>query len=110
MVRSKTFHNSTSQSSSNPSDDTTLLRAYKVHLEQVLHKNTPAHSESRIPNYTCIEDVIKANEVLMEVIVTVGFFCIVQQLLMENDRLRSGIESDEDGKYSLSSIAEKYGK
>ncbi|CAF1350750.1 unnamed protein product [Rotaria sp. Silwood1] len=72
-ARSKTFHNDTSQTSSNTSDETNLLRSYKVHLEQVLHKDVQPYSDIRIPNYTCIEDVIKANE----------------QLLLENDRLRS---------------------
>ncbi|CAF2594836.1 unnamed protein product [Rotaria sp. Silwood2] len=71
--RSKTFHNDTSQTSPNTSDEANLLRSYKVHLEQVLHKDAQPYSDIKIPNYTCIEDVIKANE----------------QLLLENDRLRS---------------------
>jgi hypothetical protein len=64
MVRSKTFHNNTSPSS-NTSDDANLLRAYKMHLEQTLAKDASSHSDIKIPNYTCIEDVIKANEVFI---------------------------------------------
>ncbi len=64
--RSKTFHNNTSPSaSSNTSDDASVLRAYKVHLEQILYKDAPPQSDIKIPNYTCIEDVIKANEVFI---------------------------------------------
>lgn len=54
MTRSKTFHNNPSSS-----DEANLLRAYKMHLEQTLHK------DSRVPNYTSLEDVIKANEVFL---------------------------------------------
>lgn len=67
LVRSKTFHNETSQSSSNNSDEASLLRSYKVHLEQVLHKDLPTYSDIKIPNYSCIEDVMKANEVFIHV-------------------------------------------
>jgi hypothetical protein len=63
--RSKSFHNNTSQSPFNTSDDTSLLRAYKAHLEQVLHKDAPPYSDIKAPNYTCTEDVIKANEVFI---------------------------------------------
>ncbi|CAF2001397.1 unnamed protein product [Rotaria magnacalcarata] len=73
LTRSKTFHNDTSSASSSPSDDGNLLRSYKAHLEQILRKDSPPYSDIRIPNYTCIEDVLKANE----------------QLLIDNDRLRS---------------------
>ena len=59
LVRSKTIHNDTLQSTS---DETNILRSYKVHLEQVLRKDV---SDIKIPNYTSIEDVIKANEVLI---------------------------------------------
>jgi len=65
LPRSKTFHNSTSQPPSNTSDDASLLHAYKVHLEQVLHKDAPPYSDIKVPNYTCTEDVIKANEVFI---------------------------------------------
>ena len=58
MSRSKTFHNNPSSSPpSNFSDEANLLRAYKMHLEQTLHK------DNRVPNYTSLEDVIRANEV-----------------------------------------------
>ncbi|CAF0737138.1 unnamed protein product [Rotaria sordida] len=72
-ARSKTFHNDTASASSNTSDEANLLRSYKVHLEQIRHKDVQPYSDIKIPNYTCIDDVIKANE----------------QLLLENDRLRS---------------------
>ncbi|CAF3139593.1 unnamed protein product [Rotaria socialis] len=74
LTRSKTFHNDTSSASSNPPDDTNnILRSYKAHLEQILRKDSPPYSDIKVPNYTCIEDVLKANE----------------QLLIDNDRLRS---------------------
>ncbi len=65
IARSKTFHNNTPQSSSNTSDDASLLRSYKAHLEQVFHKNAPPYLDIKVPNYTCTEDVIKANEVFI---------------------------------------------
>jgi hypothetical protein len=90
IARSKTFHNDTSQTPFNISDDASLIRSYKVHLEQVLHKDAPAYSDIKIPNYSCVEDVIKANEVVIEIsydFYTIVF--IVKQLILENDRLRS---------------------
>ncbi|CAF1188591.1 unnamed protein product [Rotaria sp. Silwood1] len=75
--RSKSFNNGVLQSpssqSANSSDEANLLRSYRVHLEQVLRKDAPPFADIKIPNYTSIEDVLKANE----------------QLLLENDRLRS---------------------
>lgn len=60
MTRSKTFHNHPpSSSSSSISEETSLLRAYKMHLEQTLPR------DSRVPNYGSMEDVIKANEVVL---------------------------------------------
>ncbi|CAF1044638.1 unnamed protein product [Rotaria sordida] len=77
VTRSKSFHNGALQSSSsqpvNSSDETNLLRSYRVHLEQVLRKDAPPFADIKVPNYTSIEDVLKANE----------------QLVLENDRLRS---------------------
>ncbi|CAF1214861.1 unnamed protein product [Adineta steineri] len=64
--RSRSFHNNTS-------DESKFLRSYKIQLEQA-HQNNPSGSpDIRIPNYSSVEEVIRANE----------------QLLMENDRLRS---------------------
>lgn len=89
MSRSKTFHNNPSSSSqpSNFSDEANLLRAYKMHLEQTLHK------DSRVPNYNSLEDVIKANEVFLSCVCIEGHgsssSSCLQQLLLENDRLRS---------------------
>ncbi|CAF2852811.1 unnamed protein product, partial [Rotaria sp. Silwood2] len=77
VPRSKSFHNGALQSSSsqptNSSDEANLLRSYRAHLEQVLRKDAPPFSDIKVPNYTSIEDVLKANE----------------QLLLENDRIRS---------------------
>lgn len=69
LGRSKTFHNNTSQPppslSSNTSDDANLLRIYKARLEQIFHKDSSTHSDIKIPNYTCMEDVLKSNEVFI---------------------------------------------
>lgn len=65
LGRSKTFHNNTSQPSPNTLDDASLLRSYKVHLEQIFHKDASAHSDMKMPNYTSMEDVIKSNEVFV---------------------------------------------
>jgi regulator of replication initiation timing len=77
MGRSKTFHNGTLHPPPSPptnsSEEANFLRSYKSHIEQVLRKDAPPFSDLKIPNYTSIEDVMKANE----------------QLLLENDRLRS---------------------
>ena len=54
-----------------------FFRSYKAHIEQVLRKDAPPYSDLKVPNYSSIEEVMKANE----------------QLLFENDRLRSGIKS-----------------
>lgn len=89
MTRSKTFHNDTSQPSFNTSDDANLLRSYKVHLEQILRKDTPPHSDIKLPNYTCVEDVIKSNEVFIEIFYYYYILFITKQLILENDRLRS---------------------
>ncbi|CAF3306087.1 unnamed protein product [Rotaria socialis] len=75
--RSKSFHNGATNAPPSPptngSDESNLLRSYKAHLEQVLRKDAPLFADIKVPNYTSIDDVLKANE----------------QLLMENDRLRS---------------------
>jgi hypothetical protein len=77
VIRSKSLQNSTLYSPSSPlnnsSDEASFLRSYKVHIEQVLRKDAPPYSDLKVPNYTSIEEVMKANE----------------QLLFENDRLRS---------------------
>ena len=44
-------------------DEISLLRSYKVHLDQVLRKDAPTFSDLRLPNYSSIDDVLKANEV-----------------------------------------------
>ena len=67
MPRSKTFHNGTSlPPSANFSDENNLVRSYKTHLEQVLRKEGPPGAEMKVPNYTCVEDVVKANEVRLD--------------------------------------------
>lgn len=63
LMRSKTFHNDTSYASTKPADEATLVRSYKAHLEQTFHKDPGTHPNIRIPNYTSIDDVFKANEV-----------------------------------------------
>jgi hypothetical protein len=67
--RSKSFNNGTlnppSSPPSNGSEEATFLRQYKAHLEQILRKDAPPFSDIKIPNYTSIEDVMKANEVFM---------------------------------------------
>lgn len=77
VVRSKSFHNSTSHLPSSPpsngSEEASFLRSYKAHIEQVLRREAPAFSDMKTPSYVSIDDVMKANE----------------QLLLENDRLRS---------------------
>jgi hypothetical protein len=76
-VRGKSLHNSTLYPSPSPmnnsSDEASFLRSYKAHIEQVLRKDAPAYSDMKAPNYSSVDDVMKANE----------------QLLVENDRLRS---------------------
>lgn len=64
MPRSKTFHNGTSLPPS--ADENNLVRSYKTHLEQVLRKDGPLGTEVKVPNYTCVEDVVKANEVRLD--------------------------------------------
>lgn len=75
--RSRTFHNSpvypSASSPTNSSEEASFLRSYKAHIEQVLRKDAPPYSDLKVPNYASIDDVMKANE----------------QLLVENDRLRS---------------------
>ena len=86
MARSKTFHNNppSSSSASNMSEETSLLRAYKMHLEQTMPR------DSRVPNYMSMEDVIKSNEVFLPWMNSRSLFLyLLQQLLLENDRLRS---------------------
>lgn len=77
VIRSKTFHNSILHSPASPptnsSEEANFLRSYKAHIEQVLRKDAPPYSDIKVPNYNSIDDVMKANE----------------QLLVENDRLRS---------------------
>ncbi|CAF1082887.1 unnamed protein product [Didymodactylos carnosus] len=67
-------NNNFNQQSSAAMDEANLMRSYKTYLEQILKKDHQDGqlSELRIPNYTCIEDVIRANEAILE-----------------NDRLRS---------------------
>jgi len=60
FARSKTFHNSTSPSTT---DDANLLRTHKLHLEQTLQKKATPYSDTKVPNYNSIDDVIKSNEV-----------------------------------------------
>ena len=66
--RSRSFNDGTLHSPPSPqtnaSDEINLLRSYKAHLEQVLHKDTPLFSDIKVPNYVSIEDVLKSNEVL----------------------------------------------
>jgi hypothetical protein len=77
VIRSKSLQNSTVYAPSSPmnnsSDEASFLRSYKAHIEQVLRKDAPPYSDLKVPNYNSIEEVMKANE----------------QLLLENDRLRS---------------------
>jgi len=65
LARSKTFHDNTSRPSSNTSDNASLLRTYKARLEKLLHKDGPPFSDIKVPNYACMEDVLKANEVFI---------------------------------------------
>ena len=65
MVRSQTFHQpATSYAPSMSHEEANLLRAYKVHLEKVFRKDPNGTAEMKIPNYSSVEDVIRANEVL----------------------------------------------
>ena len=67
VTRSKSFQNGQSilagTAPANSSDEVTLLRSYKAHLEQVLRKDAPPYSDLKVPSYASIEEVIKANEV-----------------------------------------------
>jgi hypothetical protein len=67
--RSKTFHNSILNPPSSPltnsSEEASFLRSYKAHIEQVLRKDAPPFSDIKVPNYTSIEDVMRANEVFI---------------------------------------------
>ena len=94
FVRSRSFHSEASQASSNTSDDANLLRSYKVHLDQILHRDGSSHSSIKTPNYTSVEDIIKANEVFILKLsiscsIVIIIITIIKQLLLENDRLRS---------------------
>jgi hypothetical protein len=60
--RSKSFNDGPILTT-NASDEMNLLRSYKAHLEQVLHKDAPLFSDIKVPNYVSIEDVLKSNEV-----------------------------------------------
>ena len=77
VVRSKSFQNNTVHPPSSPptnsSEEANFLRSYKSHIEQVLRKDAPPYSDLKVPSYGSIDDVMRANE----------------QLLVENDRLRS---------------------
>ena len=67
VSRVKSFQYGTTQPSLSlpwsSADEISLLRSYKVHLDQVLRKDAPTFSDLRIPNYSSIDDVLKANEV-----------------------------------------------
>ena len=67
ITRSRTFHNASSSSSSSanasPPDENGVLRSYRAHLEQVLHKESASGTDVKVPTYLSIEDVLKANEV-----------------------------------------------
>lgn len=68
LSRSRSFNNNSSMNPSpspptNTLDETTLLRAYRAHLEQVLRKDAPFFTDIKIPNYASIDDVLKSNEV-----------------------------------------------
>ncbi len=68
--RSKSFHNGTFHSPASPpsnsSEEASFLRSYKAHIEQVLRKDAPPFADIKVPNYTSIDDVMKANEVMIE--------------------------------------------
>jgi hypothetical protein len=71
--RSKNFHNGIlhpppPSPPTNSSEEASFLRSYKAHIEQVLRKDAPPFSDIKIPNYSSIEDVMKANEVIMIVV------------------------------------------
>lgn len=88
VSRSKSFLNSSLNSSSssptNGSEEANLLRSYKAHLEQVLRKDAPPFSDIRVPNYTSIEDVMKANEVIVNciIIIIICIFVYIVLLIM----------------------------
>jgi len=77
VSRSKSFNNGTTYPPMSPptnsNEEASFLRSYKSYIEQVLRKEAPAYTDVKVPNYTSIDDVMKANE----------------QLLVENERLRS---------------------
>lgn len=77
VSRSKSFHSGTAYPPMSPptnsAEEASFLRSYKAYIEQVLRKEAPAYTDVKAPNYTSIDDVMKANE----------------QLLVENERLRS---------------------
>jgi len=49
----------------NSSEEGSYLRSYKAHMEQILRKDSP-FSDLKVPNYTSIEDVMRANEVFID--------------------------------------------
>ena len=107
MVRSKTFHNGTSPpTNAGVSDENNLVRSYKAHLEQVLRKDAPPGAEIRVPNYTCVEDVVKANEVRINIVTRRR----PSSSLATSPGERTspiGIESLENREYSPASIDEE---
>ena len=116
--RSRSFQNGQSSpagmAQANSSDEVTLLRSYKAHLEQVLRKDAPPYSDLKIPSYTSIEEVIKANEVCLCTLAwTLTVVFRVNSCLAIVTRERSSsvrVESSEDRKYSFITIDEnRYG-
>lgn len=65
--RSRSFHDNGAHPPASPlsntSDETSLLRSYKAHLEQSLRKDAPPFADVKVPNYLSIEDVLRSNEV-----------------------------------------------
>lgn len=114
--RSRSFQNGQSSpagtAQAHGSDEVTLLRSYKAHLEQVLRKDAPPYSDLKIPSYTSIEEVIKANEVCLCSSVStlnVAFRVILVLAIVTRERSSSvRIESSEDGKYSFITIDENH--
>lgn len=67
VIRSKSFNNGNNNPPSSPptnsSEEASFLRSYKAHIEQMLRKDAPPFSDIKMPNYTSIDDVMRANEV-----------------------------------------------